>query len=130
MCFNSILQDVQCSDFGNSLHAALHVELATNIEDVLFHCVDAEDQLIIEHTRKRLAYHMTSLPSGGYELNQRSICSRESKYPVGNRADPSGIGSFLGADPSGSRNANFFTPARLYCGMMCSSLHGPVCAPG
>src|SRR5579859_6502528 len=42
----SILQDVQYSDFGDGMRAALHVELATDIEDVFFHCVDAEDEVI------------------------------------------------------------------------------------
>ncbi len=46
MCFNSIHQDVQCSNFGNGLCAALHVELATDIEDVFFRGVDAEDEVI------------------------------------------------------------------------------------
>ena len=34
-----------------------------------------------------------------YSENQRSICSRESKYPVGNWAAPSGAGLAFGADP-------------------------------
>jgi hypothetical protein len=42
----SILQDVQYSDFGNGLRAALHVELATDIEDVFFRGVNAEDEVI------------------------------------------------------------------------------------
>ena len=42
----SIGQDVQCSDFGDSLRAALHVELATDIEDVFFHRVDAQDEVL------------------------------------------------------------------------------------
>ena len=37
MCFNSIHQDSQCSNFGNGLRTTLHVELALDIEDVFFH---------------------------------------------------------------------------------------------
>ncbi len=36
----SILQEVHCSNFGNGLRAALHVKLATDIEDVFFRRVD------------------------------------------------------------------------------------------
>ena len=54
--FNSILQDVQCSNFGNGLRAAPHVELATDIEDVFFRRVDADDQLIGDLSVGRAIY--------------------------------------------------------------------------
>src|SRR5260370_8640469 len=57
---------------------------------------------------------VTLLYQGTYELNQRSICSRMSKYPVGHQPAPSGIGSASAAVPPVSRNPNFFSPPPLY----------------
>jgi hypothetical protein len=37
---------LELSCFGDSLGATLHVELATEIEDVFLHRVDAQDQVL------------------------------------------------------------------------------------
>ena len=53
----SLLQDVQCSDSGDGLGATLHVELATDIEDVFLHCIDAQDQVLCDLAVGRPDYH-------------------------------------------------------------------------
>ncbi len=48
------------------MHATLHVELATDIEDVFFHRVDTEDEVISDLAVGRAIYHQAqhlALPS-------------------------------------------------------------------